>query len=115
MNGNDLRDDIAALEEEIERLRETRERCRKISLFSKIALGASAMWLLSTLSTLIPFAAAPFFAALAAAIGGVVLLGSNKTTWEQTETALQGAEARRDQFIGRLELRTVGEEQPTLH
>lgn len=115
MNGGDLRDDIARLEERIERLRETRERCRKISLVAKIAIYVSGLWLILTLTALMPFAAVPFFAALAAAIGGTVLLGSNKTTWEETEEELRKAQATRDQFIGRLELRTVGDDRPTLH
>ena len=53
-------------------------------------------------------------AALAAMIIGVVLLGSNATTWTQTETALRASEAMRADLIGRLELRVVAE-QPTIH
>lgn len=112
---NDLRDDIVLLEERIETLRQARERCRKISLVAKIALYVSAMWLILTLTTLMPFAAAPFFAALAAAIGGTVLIGSNKTTWEQTEEELRKAEAMRDQFIGSIDMKVVGDGRPTLH
>lgn len=115
MNGDNLRDDIASLEERIEALRQTRERCRKISLLARIALYVSALWLILTLTSLLAFAAAPFFAALAAVIGGIVLLGSNKTTWEQTEEELRKVEAMRDQFIEHLEMRTVGEDKPTLH
>ena len=46
---------------------------------------------------------------------GVVLLGSNKTTWTQTETAMHASEAMRAELIGRIELRLVGEQKPTLH
>jgi hypothetical protein len=109
----DLRDDIASLEERIEALRQTRERCRKISFAAKIALYIGAFWLVLTLTTLVPFAVTPFFAAIAVAIGSIVLLGSNKTTWEQTEEDLRKAEAARAQFIGGLNLRIVGEEKPT--
>ena len=112
---SDLRDDIASLEERIDALRQTRERCRKISLVARIALSVSALWLILTLAALMPFSPTPFFAALAAMIGGVVLIGSNKTTWEQTEEELRKTEAMRDQFIGRLEMRTVGEDRPTVH
>ena len=42
-------------------------------------------------------------------------MGSNKTTWEQTDAALEKAEAQRAELIGRIELRLVGEEHPTLH
>ena len=54
-------------------------------------------------------------AAIAAVIVGVVLLGSNNTTWTQTETAMHAGEAMRAELIGRIELRVVGEEKPTLH
>lgn len=112
---NDLRDDIALLEERIEALRQVRERCRKISLAAKIAIAAGALVAALTLLTVLRFYPSAFFGALAAMIGGAVLLGSNKTTWEQTEEELRKAEAMRDQFIGGLNLRTVGEEKPTLH
>lgn len=115
MNGDDLRDDIALLEQRIEHLRETRERCRKIALAAKIAIAAGAMVAALTLLTVLRFYPSAFFGALAAMIGGAVLLGSNKTTWEQTEEELRKAEVTRDQFIGSITMKVVGEEHPTLH
>ncbi|AXK83067.1 hypothetical protein DW352_22640 [Pseudolabrys taiwanensis] len=112
---DDLHDDIAQLETRIEELRATRERCRKISLVGRIALYISGLWLILTLTSLLPFSPTPFFAALAAVLGGFVLLGSNKTTWEQTEEELRKAEAMRDQFIGSITMKVVGDERPTLH
>lgn len=112
---SELRDDIADLEERIERLREARERCAKISLTAKVAIAAGALVIVLTLLTLLPFYPSAFFGALAAMIGGAVLLGSNKTTWDETDAALAKAEAMRDQFIGSLEMRLVGEDKPTLH
>jgi hypothetical protein len=47
--------------------------------------------------------------AMAAVIGGIVLLGSNSTTWTQTEAALRASEAMRAEWIGRKEMRIVGE------
>lgn len=107
-----LHDDIARLDERIETLSESRERCRKISLAAKIAIGAGASWLV--LSLFLPFVPSLFFGAIAAAIGGVVLLGSNATTWTQTEEALRAAEAARAALIGRIEMRLVGESR-TVH
>ena len=46
-------------------------------------------------------------ASMAAVIGGIVLLGSNATTWTQTEDALKKSEAMRAELIGQLDLRTV--------
>lgn len=115
MNGDDLRDDIALLEQRIEALREVRERCRKISLAAKTAIAAGAAVSMLTLLTVIVFYPSAFFGALAAMIGGAVLLGSNKTTWEQTEEELRKAESLRDQFIGSIDMKVVGDEGPTLH
>ena len=47
--------------------------------------------------------------ALAATLGGIVLLGSNATTWTQSEAALHQSEALRAELIGRLEMRVVDE------
>jgi hypothetical protein len=114
MDEETSREDIAQLEARIERLAEARERCRKISLAAKIAITTGAAWALLTLATAVPFYPSTFFGALAAMIGGVVLLGSNKTTWDETEAALREAERIRAMLIGRMELRVV-EESRTVH
>jgi hypothetical protein len=59
---------------------------------------------------------APFniIGAIAAALGGTVLLGSNASTWRETAAALQQTEARRNELIGLIQLRVVNE-RPTLH
>ena len=107
-------DDIARIEERIEELGEQLARCRKLSLAAKVAIGAGAAWLVLTLLALAPFVPFMLVGAMAAVIGGVVLLGSNATSWTQTEAQLLASEAMRAEWIGRLELRVV-EERPTLH
>jgi hypothetical protein len=108
------RDDIALIEERIEALTESIERCRKISLAAKIAIAAGTAWIVLTLLWVIPFIPYIVVAAMAAVIGGIVLLGSNSTTWKQTEAALQASEAMRVDMIERMEMRVV-EERRTLH
>jgi len=114
MNDEVSGEDIARIEERIEALREQIARCAKLALAAKVAIGAGGVWLALTVLWLVPFVPFMLVAALAAAIGGVVLAGSNATTWNQTEAALRASEAMRAEWIGRLELRVV-EERPTLH
>ena len=98
---------IEDLEDEIERLHVRRERCRKLSVAAKIAIAAGAVWLALTLVGLAPFMPTPFFASIAAAIGGVVLLGSNATTWDETDARLRQADEQRAALIGEIGMRVV--------
>jgi hypothetical protein len=107
MSGDGIRDEIAQLEERIERLRESIARCRKISLASKVAIAAGLAWLALTLLLIAPFLPSLFFGAMAAAIGGIVLLGSNATSWNETEARLRQAEAERSALIDSIELTTI--------
>jgi hypothetical protein len=106
-HSDDVREDIARLEDEIERLILRRERCRKLSLTAKIAIVAGASWLACTLLGVVYFWPAPLLASLAAVIGGIVLLGSNATTWDQIDAAIGQANAARAQLIAGIELRVV--------
>jgi hypothetical protein len=107
-------EDIARIEQRIEDLQAAVERCRKLSLAARGAIGAGGLWLLLTVTGLVHFEPWLAIAGLAAVIGGIVLLGSNATTWMQTEEALRASEALRSELIGRLDLRVV-KEQPLLH
>jgi len=111
----DAHDEIETLEARIEALSEAIERCRKISLVAKLTIAAGAIWLGLLLIGIVTFAPYALVAALAAMIGGTVLVGSNSTTWEQTQTALQSAEALRAELIERMQLRVIGENKQTVH
>ena len=115
MDDGDIHDDIAQLETRIETLTESIDRCRKIAVGSKIALAGGALWFVLALFWILPFDATAFVAALTAVLGGVVLLGSNATTWEQTQAELYAAERARADLIGSIELRVVGNEVRTIH
>jgi hypothetical protein len=108
-------EDIARIEERIEALTQSIARCRKISLAAKTAIAAGSAWLVLTLLWLVPFVTTIVVAAMAAVIGGIVLLGSNSTTWTQTEAALHASEAMRADWIGRRAMRVVSEESRALH
>jgi len=107
-------DEISRIEQRIEDLQAAIERCRKLSLAAKATIAAGGLWLALTLTGIVHFAPWLAIAALSAVIGGVVLLGSNATTWTQTNDALKASEALRSKLIGGLDLRVV-EERPTLH
>ena len=115
MHGEDAREAIARLEDEIESLMTRRERCRKLSRAAKIAILAGAAWLVCTLIGSVYFRPSLFLAALAAVIGGIVLLGSNATTWEQTDAAIEKASAARADLIGEIELRVVDDGVKQVH
>ena len=115
MSGDRIRDEIERLEERIERLRVSVTRCRKISLGSKVAISAGFGWLGLTLFAIVPLVPSLFFGAMAAVIGGIVLLGSTATTWNETEAAFAKAEAERSGLIDGIELTTVDAGGARLH
>lgn len=117
MNEDTAPHEIARLEAQIEELSAAIERCRKIAFAARIAIAGGAFWFMLALLRILSFDPTFFVGALAATLGGVVLLGSNKTTWEETEAALKQTEATRDALIGAMHLRLVSDVPvtPTLH
>ncbi len=115
MNDEVSREDIALIEARIEELAEAIERCRKFSLAAKITIGAGLGWIALSMLSVVSYTPETTIAALAAIILGTVLLGSNATTWTQTEASLRSSEALRADMIGRLELRVVDEGVKRLH
>ena len=115
MDDDDFHDEIAQLEARSEALTESIERCRKISLAAKLTIAAGAIWIVLVLVGVIAFSPDTIIAAMAAVLGGIVLLGSNATTWTQTDAALHEAEAMRVDLIGRIDMRVVDEGARKLH
>jgi hypothetical protein len=115
MDEDTARHEIARLEDLIEALTESIARCRKISFAAKIAIAGGAFWFALVILWILPFGSAAFVGALTATLGGIVLLGSNATTWQQTETALHQAETAQADLIGRMDLHVVGEPKRRQH
>jgi hypothetical protein len=84
-------DDIDSLEQRIEDLAAEIRRCRKLAAAARALIAAGTAGLALLLAGLLTFTPEVMIGALAAVIGGVVLLGSNASTWAQTEGALQRA------------------------
>ena len=107
MTDGNLHDQISQLEADIEDLTEVVERCRKIILISKIAIGAGGIWLLAITLGAIRFDAVAMIASMALVIGGIVVFGSNMSTSKQTTVAINAAEARRAELIDKINPRVV--------
>ena len=99
MANSDLRDQIARLETDVERLADQLDRCRKAILFSKVAIGVGGIGVLAYFIGPISFDPTIMVGALAAIIGGVVVFGSNSSTSKQTMAAIKEAESQRAKLI----------------
>lgn len=107
-------DEIAEIEALIEHVAETVERCRKISLGARALTAAGGLAILLAMFATVAINPTLLIGGIAAAIGGFVLMGSNRTTREQHENLLRELEDKRRALIDGLALRRV-EERPTLH
>jgi hypothetical protein len=109
MNEVDLREQISRLEDRIEDLAEVIERCRKLMLFSKVAIAVGGLLIVAIVFGAIRFDPTVMIGAITAVIGGTVLLGSNSSTSQLTVATLKAAEQQRAELIGRIDLQLVGE------
>ena len=106
---DDLHQQVLQIEAHIEQLADVIERCRKIILISKAAVVVGGALILATIIGAIGFDPTIMIGAIAAAIGGTVVFGSNMSTLKQTVTNMKAAEAHRTELIGRMDLRVVGD------
>ena len=101
-------DEISRIEAQLEELAEVSERCRKIIWVSKAAIAggvALPFFMMLGLSGSNQVAA---IGSIAMVLGGIVSLGSNVSTLQQTMAAMKAAEALRSDLISRIDLRVVG-------
>jgi hypothetical protein len=107
MDEADPHEQIEQLEAQIESLAETVEGCRKISLVAKAAIAGGAVLVVAMMLGMVRTDLASLSGATAAVLGGIVLLGSNRSTADQALARMRKAEARRAELIDTLELRQV--------
>jgi len=107
MSENDEIDEISMIEARLEQLAEVAERCRKFILASKAAIAGGLALLLLMMLGLFGANQVLALGSIAAVLGGIVSLGSNVSTLQQTTAAISAAEALRSDLISELDLRIV--------
>ena len=100
-------DEISRLEALLEQLAEISERCRKIVLVSKAAIAGGVAWLLAMMLGLFGSSEVTALGSIALVLGGIVSLGSNVGTLQQTVAAMSEAEGLRSDLIDKIDLRVV--------
>ena len=107
MDEDDPNDEISRIEAQLEELAEVSERCRKFILASKAAIAGGAALLLVMVLGLFGSSAAVALGSIGTMLGGIVALGSNVSTLQETMDAIGAAEVLRSDLISGIELRVV--------
>jgi hypothetical protein len=109
MDEDDPADGISQIEARLEELAVVAERCRKFILVSRAAIAGGFALLLMVMLGLFGPGQVAALGSIAAMLGGIVSLGSNLSTLQQTTDAINAAEALRAELIGRIDLRVVSD------
>src|SRR5579872_1938736 len=97
-------EEIERLERRIEELSDAIERSRRLRFAGRASAVAGPALLAGFALGLVAYTPARMVVALALAIGGVVLMGSSRSSTEELERALRQAEAERIAAIDALDL-----------
>ena len=99
--------DIEKLEARIEALAEKATSCAKIALIARAAAVIGGLWALALFTGVLFFDPVQMVASITLGLGGIVAMGSNASTLEETRAAIAEAEAERASLIGKMSLRLV--------
>jgi hypothetical protein len=89
----DIPNEISRIEAQLEELAEVSGRCRKIILISKVAIAGGVSLLLFMILGLFGSNQVAAIGSIDVVLGGIVSLGSNASTLQQTMAAMNAAEA----------------------
>jgi hypothetical protein len=106
---SDPRADIERLETRIDALADTIESCRKFMLASRIAIAIGLAIPAGMIFGVIAADLAAMIGAVAAFLGGIVFLGSNRSTRDEAQADMREAEAQRAHLIDQIDMRLAGE------
>ena len=105
---DDPTNEISRIEAKLEQLAEVSERCRKVILVSKAAIAGGVVLPLFMMLGLFGSNQVAVIGSIAVVLGGIVSLGSNVSTLQQTMAEMRTAEALRSDLISTIDLRVVG-------
>lgn len=111
----DVRGGITELEDRIEALSESLERCRKVAYAAKGAISAGAVVMVAQLLGLLGADVLWLLVAAILLLGGIVLAGSNSRTANEIAAKITEAERIRAELIGEIDLTLVPEPTRLLH
>lgn len=111
----DVRGEIAKLEQRIERLSDSLDRCRKVAVAAKIAIGLGAALLAALIFRVVYADVLWLMIAAILVLGGIVLSGSNSRTADEFAAGIAEAERLRAALIGEIDLTLVPEPTRLLH
>ena len=102
-------DEIERLELRIEELRDKIARSRRLRFVGQASAVIGPALIVGFVLGLVAYSPTRVLVALALAMGGMVLMGSSRSSTEELERALRQAEAERMAAIDALDLVQVGE------
>jgi tetrahydromethanopterin S-methyltransferase subunit F len=102
-------DEIERLEQRIEELREAIARSRRLRLVGVASAVIGPGLIVGFVLGLVDYTPARVLVAFALAIGGMVLMGSSRSSTEELQSAMKRAEAKRMAAIDALDLVQVAE------
>jgi hypothetical protein len=111
----DVRGEITRLEQRIERLSDSLDRCRKVAVAAKIAIGLGAALLAALILGIVRADVLFLMIAAILLLGGIVLSGSNSRTAAEFAAGIADAERMRAELIGEIDLTLVPEPTRLLH